>query len=109
MHSKAEFNQAAEEDPAHYHPFEAQCSVPLISVFVTRDGKLHTLEDDEKVHAWKVLGDLFQKLQAEFPSLPPDSPMKIPPKNKGSYESDKDRGDGAISISNYGSEESGTE
>ena len=107
VHSKAEFNWAAEEDPAHYCPFKAQYSVPLISAFATRDGKLCTLEDDEKVHAWKVLGDLFQKLQAEFPSLPPDSPMKILPKNKGGYESDEDQGDSMISVSNDGSEESG--
>ncbi len=90
MCSKAEFNWAAEEDPAHYHPFKAQHSVSLISAFATRDGKLCTLEDDEKVHAQKVLGDLFQKLQVEFPSLPPDSLMKSPPKNKGGYESDED-------------------
>ena len=89
VHSKAEFNWAAEEDPAHYHPFEAQHSVPLISAFMTRDGKLCTLEDDKKVCAQKVLGDLFQKLQAEFPPLPPDSVIKILPENKGSYESDK--------------------
>ncbi len=109
VHSKAEFNQAAEEDLTQYCPFEAQCSIPLISAFVTRDGKLHTMKDDEKVHARKVLGDLFQKLQAEFPTLPPDSLMKIPPENKGDADSNEDGGDSVISVSNDGSEESGAD
>ena len=51
VYSKAEFNQAAEEDPACYHPFKAQHSIPLISVFATQDRKLCTLEDEEKVCA----------------------------------------------------------
>ena len=67
------------------------------------------MEDDKKAHARKVLGDLFQKLQAEFPPLLPDSPMKILPENRGDAESDEDGGDGAILVSNNGSEESGTE
>ncbi len=83
MHSKVEFNQPAEEDLTQYHPFEAQCSIPLISAFVTRDGKLCTMEDDEKAHAQEVLENLFLKLQAKFPHLPADSPMKILPENRG--------------------------
>ena len=67
------------------------------------------MEDDEKVCARKVLGDLFQKLQAEFPPLPPDSPMKILPENRGNTESNEDGGDGVIPVSNDGSEESGAE
>ena len=57
MCSIVEFNQAAKEDPACYHPFEAQCSIPLISAFATQDGKLHTLQEDKK-----ALDVLFQKL-----------------------------------------------
>ena len=67
------------------------------------------MEDNKKACTRKVLGDLFQKLQAEFPPLPPDSLMKIPPENRGDAESDKDGGDGVISVSDNGSEESGTE
>ncbi len=88
-------------------PFKAQCSVPLISVFMTRNGQLHTIEDNEKAHARKVLRDLFQKLQAEFPPLPPDSLMKILPENRGNADSNEDGGDGVILVSNDGSEESG--
>ena len=107
--SKAEFNWAAKDDLTWYCPFKAQCSVPLISAFATRNGQLCTMEDNEKVCARKVLGDLFQKLQAEFPPLPPDSLMKIPPENRGDANSNEDGGDGVISVSNNGSEESGTE
>ena len=67
------------------------------------------MEDNEKVCTQKVLGDLFQKLQAEFPTLPPDSPMKILPENKGDADSNEDGGDSAISVSNNGSEDSGAE
>ena len=67
MCSKAEFNQAAEEDPACYCPFKAQCSVPLISALATHDSKLSTLPDDKKACAKKALDILFWKLQAEFP------------------------------------------
>ena len=109
VHSKVEFNWAAKEDLTQYCSFEAQCSIPLISAFATRDGKLHTMEDDEKACTQNVLGDLFQKLQAEFPPLPPDSPMKIPPENKGDTNSDEDGGDSVISVSDDCSEESGTE
>ena len=62
------------------------------------------MEDDEKACARKVLGDLFQKLQAEFPPLPPDSPMKILPENRGNANSDKDGGDSVILVSDDGSE-----
>ncbi len=35
--------------------------------------------------------------------------MKIPPKNRGNADLDEDGGDSAISVSDDGSEESGTE
>ncbi len=65
--------------------------------------------EDEKACTQKALGDLFLKLQVEFPPLPPDSPMKILPENRGIANSDEDGSDGAISVCNNGSEGSGTE
>ena len=78
VHSKVEFNKAAAEDPAHYQPFEAQRSVPLVFAITTQDGELCTPEGEELVQAKKALDTLFEKLCTEFPPLLPESPMKIP-------------------------------
>ncbi len=109
MHSKAEFNWAAKEDPTHYCPFKAQHSVPFISAFATCDSKLYTLLDNEVEWAMKIWEVLFWKLYAEFPVMPPDSSMKILPKNKGSANSNEEQGRRVISVSKSGSEESGAE